>query len=69
MIDDETRTRVHDVLTDADEPLRVGAIQRRLATRSRDVTTGVIREVCRDLVEESSVEKTDETPPRYRQAP
>jgi len=66
---DETTERILDVLADADEPLRVGSIQRQLATRSRDVTTGVIREVCRDLVEEGSVEKTDETPPRYRLAP
>lgn len=63
---DETTERILAVLEDADEPLSVSGIQRRLATRSRDVTTGVIREVCQRLVEEGRVEKSDETPPNYR---
>ena len=65
MTDPETTERVLDVLADADEPLTVSAIQRRLATRSRDVTTGVIREICR---EQERVEATDDTPPAYRLA-
>jgi len=66
MTDDETTARIRDVLADAEEPLRVGAIQRRLATRSRDVTTSVIRQVCRDLEANGVAEQTDETPPAYR---
>jgi predicted Zn-ribbon and HTH transcriptional regulator len=66
MSDQETTERVLDVLGDADEPLSVSAIQRRLATRSRDVTTGVIREICREQVEAGTVEATDDTPPAYR---
>lgn len=66
MSDQETTERVLDVLRDADEPLSVSAIQRRLATRSRDVTTGVIREICREQVEVGAVEATDDTPPAYR---
>lgn len=66
MADQETTDRIRAVLADADEPLSVSAIQRRLATRSRDVTTGVIRDVCRQFVDEGGVETTDETPPAYR---
>jgi len=65
-MDEETVERIRDVLASADEPLGVGAIQRRLATRSRDVTTGVIRAVCRTLEDDGVVEKTDGTPPNYR---
>jgi len=66
MSDPETTERVLDVLRDADEPLGVSAIQRRLATRSRDVTTGVIREICREQVEQGTLAATDDTPPAYR---
>jgi|AntRauTorcE11898_2_1112593.scaffolds.fasta_scaffold69625_2 predicted Zn-ribbon and HTH transcriptional regulator len=66
MSDPETTERVLDVLRDADEPLGVSTIQRRLATRSRDVTTGVIREICREQVKRGSLEATDDTPPAYR---
>lgn len=54
------------MLADAEEPLSAGAIQRRLARRSRDVTTGVIREVCGELVEEGRGEATDDLPTEYR---
>ena len=66
MVDEETTARIVDVLEDADEPLTAGRIQRRLATASRDVTTGVIRGRCGELVEAGRVEKTDELPPAYR---
>jgi len=66
MVDDETTARIVDVLADAEEPLTASRIQRRLATTSRDVTTGVIREACTELVEQGRVEKTDELPPAYR---
>lgn len=66
MSDRETAMRVIDVVADAEEPLSASAIQRRLATRSRDVTTGTIRDVCRDLAEESRIAVTDDLPPKYR---
>lgn len=65
MSDAETTDRVLEVLAEAEEPLSAGAIQRRLATRSRDVTTGVIRDVCKELVAEGRVEATDDLPPEY----
>ena len=66
MSDAETTERVLDVLRDADEPLSASGIQRRLARRSRDVTTGVIRDVCEGLVEEGRLEATDDLPTEYR---
>ena len=39
-----------------------------MATESRDVTTGVIRDVCKELEEAGRVEATDELPPAYRLA-
>lgn len=66
MADAETRDRIREVLADADEPLSASGIQRRLATRSRDVTTGVIRDVCEELVEEEEAEATDDLPTEYR---
>jgi predicted Zn-ribbon and HTH transcriptional regulator len=66
MSDAETTERVLEVMRDADEPLTAGAIQRRLATRSRDVMTGVVRDACEELIEEGRVESTDESPPAYR---
>lgn len=66
MSDRETARRVIGVVADAEEPLSASAIQRRLATRSRDVTTGVIRDVCSDLAEERRGEVTDDLPPKYR---
>lgn len=68
MTDQETVDRIVEVLEDADEPLSVSGIQRRLATTSRDVTTGVIRDVCKDLADEGTVAATDDTPPAYRLA-
>ncbi|QLD90967.1 hypothetical protein HWV07_18710 [Natronomonas salina] len=64
--DGETADRIADVLADTDEPLSASGIQRRLATRSRDVTTGVIRDVCKELVEEGRAEATDDLPTEYR---
>jgi hypothetical protein len=66
MADGETTARIADVLEDAEEPLTAGRIQRRLATESRDVTTGVIREACGELVEAGRADRTDELPPAYR---
>lgn len=66
MADDETRERIREVLADADEPLSASGIQRRLAKRSRDVTTGVIRDVCEELVEEGRADATDDLPTEYR---
>lgn len=66
MPDDETTDRILAVLADADEPLSASAIQHRLATRSRDVTTRVIRETCGELLEEGRLEATDELPTEYR---
>ena len=66
MSDAQTSDRIVEVLADADEPLSASAIQRRLAKRSRDVTTGVIRDVCEDLVEEGHAEATDDLPTEYR---
>lgn len=66
MSDAETTDRILEVLRDADEPLTAAGIQRRLATRSRDVTTGVIRDVCGELVEEGRAEASDDLPTEYR---
>ena len=66
MSDGATTDRILDVLLDADEPLSATAIQRRLATQSRDVTTGVIRDICSDLAHRDRVETTDDLPPEYR---
>ena len=66
MSDAETTDRILEVLRNADGPLTAAGIQRRLATRSRDVTTGVIREACEELLEEGRLETTDELPPAYR---
>ena len=65
MVDEETTERIVEVLEAADEPLTAGRIQRRMATESRDVTTGVVREVCGELVEIGRAEKTDGLPPAY----
>lgn len=65
MVDEATTERIA-VLASADEPSTPGQIQRRLASTSRDVTTGVIREACSTLVDEGGVEQTDEVPPGYR---
>ena len=67
-VDEETTARIVEVLEAADEPLTAGRIQRRLATESRDVTTGVIRDACKELAEAGRAEKTDELPPAYRLA-
>lgn len=67
-VDEETTARIVEVLEAADRPLTAGHIQRRLATESRDVTTGVIRDVCKELEEAGRVEATDELPPAYRLA-
>ena len=67
-VDEETTARIVEVLEAADRPLTAGRIQRRMATESRDVTTGVIREVCKRLEEAGRAEKTDELPPAYRLA-
>ena len=69
MVDEETTERIVEVLEAADEPLTAGRIQRRMATESRDVTTGVIREVCGELLEADRVEETDDRPPAYRLGP
>ena len=66
MSDAETTDRIVDVLREADEPLTASAVQRRLAERSRDVTTGVIRDVCERLEEEGRLEATDGLPTAYR---
>lgn len=66
MIDGETTKRIVAVLEAADEPLTAGQIQRRLATTSRDATTGVVREACSNLVQAGRVEQTDEVPSAYR---
>lgn len=66
MSDAETTERIVDVLGEADESLSASGIQRRLAERSRDVTTGVIRDVCEELREEGRVEATDDLPTSYR---
>jgi repressor of nif and glnA expression len=68
MVDEETTERIVEVLEAADEPLTAGRIQRQLATESRDVTTGVIRDACKGLEEAGRAEKTDELPPAYRLA-
>ena len=68
MVDEETTARIVEVLETADHPLTAGRIQRRMATESRDVTTGVIREVCKRLEKAGRAEKTDELPPAYRLA-
>ncbi|WP_226010965.1 hypothetical protein [Halomicrobium salinisoli] len=68
MADDETTERVREVLADADEPLRVGQIQRRIARRSRDVATSAIRDACGELVEAGDVEAVEGTPTEYRVA-
>ena len=65
-VDEETTARIVEVLKAAGEPLTAGRIQRRLATESRDATTGVIRDACKELVEAGRAEKTDELPPAYR---
>ena len=67
-VDEETTARIVEVLEAADHPLTAGRIQRRLATESRDATTGVIRDACKELVEAGRAEKTDELPPAYRLA-
>ena len=67
-VDEETTARIVEVLEAADEPLTAGRIQRRMATVSRDVTTGVIRDACKRLEEAGRAEKTDELPPAYRLA-
>ena len=67
-VDEETTARIVEVLEAADHPLTAGRIQRRLATESRDVTTGVIRDACKGLVEAGRAEKTDDLPPAYRLA-
>ena len=67
-VDEETTARIVEVLEAADRPLTAGRIQRRLATESRDVTTGVIRDACKGLEEAGRAEKTDELPPAYRLA-
>jgi repressor of nif and glnA expression len=66
MADDETTERILEVLRDAEEPLSASQVQHRLASRSRDVTTGVIRDVCKVLVEGGRAEATDDLPPAYR---
>lgn len=66
MSDIETAERIVEVLCDAEEPLSASGIQRRLAKRSRDVTTGVIRDVRGELVEEGRLEATDDRPTEYR---
>jgi len=68
MADDETAQHVREVLADADESLRVGQIQRRIAQRSRDVATSAIRDACDDLVEAGDVEAVEGTPTEYRVA-
>jgi len=50
----------------ADEPLSASAIQHRIATRSRDMTTGIIRDVCKERIKSDMVEATDDVPPAYR---
>lgn len=66
MSDAGTTERIVDVLREADEPLSASGIQRRLAERSRDVTTGVIGDICEELREEGRVEATDDLPTSYR---
>ncbi len=66
MVDDDTTERIVAVLDEADEPLTAGDVQRRIATESRDVTTGVIRDACGELVEAGRAEETDDLPPAYR---
>lgn len=61
----ELRSRVLEVLEAADDPLPVGRIQRRVATGGFDATTGAVREVCTDLVDEGRVEFAG-TPPAYQ---
>lgn len=65
MVDAGTTDRIVEVLEEGDEPLSVSQIQRRLATRSRDVTTNVIRDACRALCEEGVARETDDLPPKY----
>ena len=67
-VDEETTARIVEVLEAADEPLTAGRIQRRMATESRDVTTGVIRDVCKELEEAGRAERADELSPAYRLA-
>jgi hypothetical protein len=62
----ETTDRVLEVLKSADEPLSASAIQHRIATRSRDMTTGIIRDVCKERIKSDMVEATDDVPPAYR---
>lgn len=45
MSDAGTTERIVDALREANEPLSASGIQRRLAERSRDVTTGVIGDI------------------------
>ena len=66
MVDEETTERIVEVLDEVDEPLTAGEIQRRIATRSRDVTTGVIRDACGELVDAGRAEEIDDLPPAYR---
>ena len=65
MVDEETTERIVEVLDEADGPLTAGEVQRRIATQSRDVTTGVIRDACGELVDASRAEATDDLPPAY----
>ena len=67
-VDEETTARIVEVLEAADEQLTAGRIQRRMATESRDATTGVIRDACGELVDADRAEATDELPPAYRLA-
>ena len=66
MVDEGTTERIAEVLDEADEPLTAGEVQRRIATQSRDVTAGVIRDACGELVDAGRAEATDGLPPAYR---
>jgi len=68
VLNTETTNRVLEILESADEPLSASAIQHRIATRSRDMTTGIIRDVCKEQVEADMIEATDDIPPAYQLA-
>ncbi|ERG97078.1 hypothetical protein [Haloquadratum walsbyi] len=66
MPDTETTNRVLEVLKSANEPLSASTIQHHIATQSRDMTTGAIRDVCKEQIEMDTIEATDDIPPTYR---
>jgi repressor of nif and glnA expression len=59
---------VLSVLGDADEPLSVGRLQRRIAGEGFDVATGALREVCDELEADGDIENVGDPARKYRLA-